>query len=91
MSNTMISSNHKVRKANNIKELESIMTVTAMYMLDYYSKRPVLRFLARARQTLGIQSSKLALEFSHRARSELSFFDYNYEAWYQQVGKNLSK
>ena len=70
----------EARKANNIAELELVFTIGALYIVNYYEKRPVRRFFAK----MGIRCSAISTHYMDRAKEELSNVDYKYDVWLSQ-------
>lgn len=69
----------KERKARSIKELEIVFAIGGLYIIDYYNRRPVRRFLTR----IGVRNKKVKEHFMDRAARELSDpdVDYRWQAW----------
>jgi hypothetical protein len=74
-----------LRKAQNLTELESILTATALHTLNYYHKRPIKRLLVR----LGIVNGDVSIQSSSIALKELADVNFDFEAWYEKYGKKL--
>lgn len=74
-----------MRQAQNLKELEDVLTATALHTLNYYHKRPIKRLLAR----LGIVNGDVSMHCSSIALKELTDVNFDFEAWYEKYGKKL--
>ncbi|MGZ8173003.1 hypothetical protein [Methylobacter sp.] len=74
----------RARKADTVEELMLVFMIGGEYVVDYYSQRPVRRFLAK----YGIRNSKLGTRCMDRAKDELSEVNYDYAAWKGKYGKS---